>query len=153
MTNEDGSIQIVFNGEIYNHLELKPELERRGHKFKSRSDTEVIIHAYEEYGIEAVQKLRGMFAFAIWDSRKKLLWITRDRIGIKPLYYYLNGDRLVFASEIKAILQDPSVPRRLNRQALYDYLGFEFVPAPETMFEDIFKLSAGHQLVWQNGEA
>lgn len=153
MSNEDGWIQIVFNGEIYNHLELRPELERRGHKFKSRSDTEVIIHAYEEYGIESVQKLRGMFAFAIWDSRKKLLWITRDRIGIKPLYYHVSNGQLRFASEIKAILQDATVPRRLNRQALYDYLGFEFVPAPETMFEGIQKLPAGHQLVWQNGEA
>ncbi len=152
MSNEDGTVQIIFNGEIYNYRELKPELERRGHKFKSRSDTEVIVHAYEEYGIEAVQKLRGMFAFAIWDSRKKLLWLARDRIGIKPLYYHSKNGRLVFASEIKGILQDTSVPRRLNRQALYDYLGFEFVPAPETMFEEIFKLPAGHQLVWQNGE-
>lgn len=151
MSNEDGSIQIVFNGEIYNHQELRPELERLGHRFKSRSDTEVIIHAYEEYGREAVQKLRGMFAFAIWDAKRQLLWIARDRIGIKPLYYHLSGSRIVFASEIKAILQDPSVPRRLNRQALYDYLGFEFVPAPDTMFEGIQKLPAGHQIVWQGG--
>lgn len=152
MCNEDGSVQIVFNGEIYNYLDLKPELERRGHRFKSRSDTEVIIHAYEEYGLEAVHKLRGMFAFAIWDARKKLLWLARDRIGIKPLYYHVNGPRLVFGSEIKAILQDSAVPRRLHRQALYDYLGFEFVPAPETLFEGINKVPAGHQLVWRDGE-
>lgn len=152
MTNEDGTLQVVFNGEIYNFPELKPELAAKGHVFRSNSDTEVILHAYEEWGLESVHKLRGMFAFALWDSKKKLLWITRDRIGIKPLYYHVKGDRLIFGSEIKAILQDTSVPRRLNRQALYDYLGFEFVAAPDTMFEDIHKLPAGHQLVWQNGE-
>jgi asparagine synthase (glutamine-hydrolysing) len=153
MSNEDGTVQIVFNGEIYNFPELRPELERRGHVFKSRSDTEVIVHAYEEYGLDAVHKLRGMFAFALWDAKKRLLWLVRDRIGIKPLYYYLKNGRLAFASEIKAILQDASVDRRLNGQAVYDYLGFECVPAPETMFEDIYKLPPGHHLVWRDGRA
>ena len=153
LTNEDGTIQLLHNGEMYNFQELREDLIKKGHRFKSKSDSEVIIHAYEEYGLESIHKLRGMFAIALWDSKKKLLWLARDRIGIKPLYYYLKGDKLIFASEIKAILQDPSVPRELNRQALYDYLGFEFVPAPETMFKDIYKLPAGHQLVWHNGKA
>ena len=94
-----------------------------------------------------------MFAFALWDRNRRRLWLVRDRIGIKPLYYYYDAKRLIFASEIKAILEDKSIDRRLNRQALYDYLGFEFVPAPETMFESIYKLPAGHQLIWQDGKA
>lgn len=153
MTNEDGSIRLVFNGEIYNFKELRDELIGKGHVFSSRTDTEVILHAYEEYGTDAVHKLRGMFAFALWDSRRRWLWMARDRIGIKPLYYYHGGGKLVFASEIKAILEDRSVPRELNHQALYDYVGFEFVPAPETMFRGIWKLPAGHQLLWRNGQA
>ncbi|MFH0908611.1 MAG: asparagine synthase (glutamine-hydrolyzing) [bacterium] len=153
MGNEDGRVQVVFNGEIYNFQEVREVLRARGHVFQSQSDTEVIVHAYEEYGFDAIHKFRGMFAFAVWDGRKKLIWLARDRIGIKPLYYHMNGGRLIFASEIKAILKDPSVPRELNRQALYDYLGFEFVPAPETMFRDIFKLPAGHHLIWKSGEA
>lgn len=153
MSNPDGSIVLVFNGEIYNYPELRPELEAKGYAFRGHCDTEAIIYAYEEWGLEAVHKLRGMFAFALWDRNQQRLWLVRDRIGIKPLYYHLKGDRLVFASEIKAILEDRSIERRLNRQALYDYLGFEFVPAPETMFEKIYKLPAGHQLIWQNGKA
>ncbi len=153
MANEDGSVRLVFNGEIYNFQDLREELIKRGHVFGSRSDTEVIIHAYEEYGTEAVHKLRGMFAFALWDSKKRMLWLTRDRIGIKPLYYYHEGSKLVFGSEIKSILEDRSIPRQVNHQALYDYLGFEFVPAPETMFRNIQKLPAGHQLIWQDGRA
>ncbi len=153
MANEDGSLRLVFNGEIYNFKELRDDLIRRGHTFASRTDTEVILHAYEEYGTEAVHKLRGMFAFALWDSRRRWLWLVRDRIGIKPLYYHQAGGKLVFASEIKAILEDRSIPREVNHQALYDYLGFEFVPAPETMFRNIWKLPAGHQLLWRDGQA
>jgi asparagine synthase (glutamine-hydrolysing) len=137
MANEDGSIRIVFNGEIYNFPELHEELEKKGHRFQSRCDTEVIVHAYEEYGADCLQKLRGMFAFAIWDERRKTLFAARDRIGIKPLYYSFQSGRLVFASEIKSILEAPSVRRVLNRQALHDYIGFEFVPAPDTMFQGI----------------
>ncbi len=153
MTNEDGHVIVVFNGEIYNFQDVREELVRKGHHFESRSDTEVIVHAYEEYGLDCVHRLRGMFAFALWDMRKKRLWLVRDRIGIKPLYYYRRNGKLIFASEIKAILQCPDVSREVNEQALYDYMGFEFTPAPETMFNHIFKLPAGHQLVWENGQA
>jgi asparagine synthase (glutamine-hydrolysing) len=153
MGNEDGTVQIVFNGEIYNFQEVREELLQKGHRFHSNSDTEVIVHGYEEWGLDAVHKLRGMFAFALWDSRKRWLWLVRDRIGIKPLYYYQQDDKLVFASEIKAIVKDPAVPRELHRQALYDYLGFEFVPAPETMFRNIFKIPAGHYLLWKDSRA
>jgi len=151
MQNEDGNVQLAFNGEIYNYADLKPELERRGHKFASNTDSEVIIHAYEEYGTDCVNKLRGMFAFAIWDAPKQQLFIARDRIGIKPLYYYIRNGKFIFASEIKAILENSEVPRQLNHQAFYDYIGLEFVPAPATMFRDIMKLPAGHSLVSKNG--
>ena len=153
MANEDGTVQVIFNGEIYNFQEVREELLKKGHQFRSQSDTEVIVHGYEEWGVEAVHRFRGMFTFAVWDTKRRRLWLARDRIGIKPLYYYQSGAKLIFASEIKSILKDPSVPRKLHRQALYDYLGFEFVPAPETMFRDIFKLPAGHQLIWENGKA
>ncbi|MDA0578447.1 MAG: asparagine synthase (glutamine-hydrolyzing) [Verrucomicrobia bacterium] len=147
MGNEDGTIQIVFNGEIYNFLELREDLLRKGHTFASHCDTEVIIHGYEEYGIDVLARLRGMFAFALWDKRTGQMLVARDRIGIKPLYYHNANGRLAFASEIKALLQADSVPRTLNHQALFDYIGFEFVPAPETMFQDIHKLPAGHYLL------
>ena len=153
MPNEDDGVQVVFNGEIYNFAEIRKDLEAKGHVFKSHSDTEVIIHGYEEWGFDVVHKFIGMFGIALWDAKKKRLWLVRDRIGIKPLYYTTVGGRLRFASEIKAIVQDPTVPRRLHKQALFDYLGFEFVPAPETMFEDIYKLPAGHTLLWENGQA
>jgi len=151
MANEDDSIYLVFNGEIYNFQELRAELLQKGHRFKSKTDSEVILHAYEEYGEECVDRLRGMFAFALYDRPKKKLLLVRDRIGIKPLYYTFGDGRLVFASEIKSILQVPQVERTVNYQALYDYLGFEFVPAPETMFAGINKLEAGHLLVFENG--
>ncbi|MFC1461865.1 asparagine synthetase B family protein, partial [Verrucomicrobiota bacterium] len=151
MANEDGTVRLVFNGEIYNFQELREELQSKGHDFISRSDSEVVIHAYEEYGIEAINRLRGMFAFAIWDESRKSLLVVRDRIGIKPLYYFHKDGKFVFASEIKAILEEKSIARELNRQALYDYLGFEFVPSPETMFRNIYKLPAGHYLLVKNG--
>ena len=147
MFNEDKTICMVFNGEIYNYEELKPQLIALGHKFISDSDSEVIIHAYEEYGIDVLDKLRGMFAFSIWDSKKELMFLARDRIGIKPLYYYHKGDKFLFGSEIKSILEDATVPRVVNLQAMYDYIGFEFVPAPQTMFKDIYKVPAGHYLI------
>lgn len=147
MFNEDKTVCMVFNGEIYNYAELKPELIALGHTFVSDTDSEVIIHAYEQYGVEVLDKLRGMFAFAIWDSKDKTMFLARDRIGIKPLYYYHQGDKFLFGSEIKSILQDNSVPRVVNLQAMYDYIGFEFVPAPQTMFKDIYKVPAGHYLM------
>ena len=153
MFNEDHTVCLVFNGEIYNFQELRPQLEAKGHRFRSNTDSEVILHGYEEYGIDVVNHLRGMFGFALYDTARKRLLLARDRIGIKPLYYTEQNGRLVFGSEIKSILQDPGVERRVNHQALYDYLGFEFVPSPETMFAGISKLPAGHLLVWENGRA
>ena len=144
MSNEDSSKWIVFNGEIYNHFEIRPELERLGHKFKTdHSDTEVLLHAFEEWGINCIEKFRGMFAFAIWDDIKKELWIARDRIGIKPVYYTVNNGRFIFASEIKAILVDPQIKREVNVEGLYHFLSFLTVPAPETMFKNIYKLTSG----------
>jgi len=152
MFNEDKTLCLVFNGEIYNFQELRKILIGKGHRFSSNSDSEVILHAYEEYGTGVLDKLRGMFAFALFDSKDNSLFLARDRIGIKPLYYYHKDNRLVFASEIKAILEDRTIERRLNHQALYDYMGFEFVPAPGTMFEDIYKLPAGHYLMLRKGQ-
>ncbi len=150
MFNEDGSVVLVFNGEIYNFLELREQLQAKGHQFSSLSDSEVIIHAYEEWGVDSISKLRGMFAYALYDKVHGRLLLVRDRIGIKPLYYYHSANKFTFASEIKAILEDPGVERRVNFQALYDYLGFEFVPAPQTMFEGIYKLPAGHYLLLED---
>lgn len=144
MCNEDGSIWIVFNGEIYNFPELYRALDNRGHVFKSRCDTEAIVHLYEDFGERCVDHLRGMFAFAIWDQKKRRLLLARDRVGIKPLYYWHHGSRLAFGSEIKAILQTPGVPRRINREALHDYLTYLWVPAPKSMFDGIVKLPPGH---------
>ena len=143
MANEDGSLQLVFNGEIYNFLELRESLLNKGHCFSSQADSEVILHAYEEWGEECLQHLRGMFAFALWDRPQQHLFIARDRLGIKPLYYYHRSGRFAFASEIKGLLAIPEIPRRVNFAALYDYLGFEFVPSPRTMFEGISKLPPG----------
>lgn len=150
--NEDKSICITYNGEIYNFQEIKLKLEGRGHHFFSNTDTEVVVHAYEEYGFECLQKFNGMFSFALWDNKKKRLFLARDRIGIKPLYYYTNNGKFIFASEIKAILQDKSVERKINHQALYHYLGYEFIPAPMTMFKNILKLPPGHYLLYEKGK-
>lgn len=147
MCNEDESIWIVFNGEIYNFPELHDSLVSRGHKFRSRCDTEAILHLYEDHGERCVDFLRGMFAFAIWDQKKRTLLLARDRLGIKPLYYWHDGTRVAFGSEIKAILQAPGVPRQINPEALHDYLTYLCVPAPKSMFAGIFKLPAGHTAV------
>jgi asparagine synthase (glutamine-hydrolysing) len=145
--NETGDVRVVFNGEIYNYAGLAADLKRAGHVFRTRSDTETILHAYEEYGVSAVERLRGMFAFAIWDEPRRRLLLARDRMGIKPLYYTVCGGRLLFASEIKSILQDPSVPREIDDEALEQYLGLRYVPDPRTMFRGIFKLPRGRVLV------
>jgi asparagine synthase (glutamine-hydrolysing) len=148
MSNEDATVWVTFNGEIYNYAEVRQELVAcGGHRWKTdHSDTEVIVHGYEQWGIDVVQKLRGMFAMAIWDNREKTMYLVRDRTGIKPLYYCAMGNRLIFASEIKAILQDPTVPRRINDVALYHYLSFLIPPAPFTMFEGIKKLPSATYL-------
>lgn len=152
MSNEDGTVWIIFNGEIYNYQELRPDLERRGHTFRSRTDTETIIHLYEEYGEQCVQRLRGMFAFAIWDSRKEQLFLARDRVGKKPLKYYLGPDGITFASELKAILADPSVPREIDLGAVDAYLTYQYVPHPQTGFRGIQKLPPAHTLTICNGK-
>jgi asparagine synthase (glutamine-hydrolysing) len=149
--NEDGTIGIVFNGEIYNYVELTATLIHRGHRFSTNSDTEVIVHLYEEYGERCVDHLRGMFAFAIWDGRRPSVLLARDRLGIKPLFYHLSADRLVFASELKAVLQDPTVPRHLNLSAVESYLAYGYVPGDRCIFEEISKLPPGHTLTWSNG--
>jgi len=148
MCNEDGTLRVIFNGEIYNHAEIRAELESRGgHVWKTdHSDTEVILHAFEEWGIDSVRRFRGMFAIALWDGRNRELWLIRDRIGIKPLYYAVRNGRVSFGSEIKAILQDPAQPREVNEEALYHYLSFLITPAPQTLFEGILKLPPGTYL-------
>lgn len=141
---------VNFNGEIYNHAELRQELEQLGYAFKTHhSDTEVIINAYLHWGKNFIHKLRGMFAIALWDVQKDLIYLYRDRIGIKPLYYTIHNHKLYFASEIKAILEDPSIPRSMNLRGMYDYLSFLTVPAPETLFDGIYKLPAGHFMTIQ----
>ncbi len=151
MANEDGTIWLTYNGEIYNYRELRRGLEARGHRFRSNSDTEVVIHLYEEEGVEAVKRLNGMFAFGLWDKNRERLWLCRDRMGINPLVYSWDGARLLFASEIKALLADPTVDKQLDREALALYLAFNYVPAPLTMFKEIRKLEPGCSLVLENG--
>ena len=147
ITNEDGSLWIVFNGEIYNYPELRTELLSKGHRFRSRSDTEVILHLYEEIGENCVNRLNGMFAFAIWDSSEHRLFLARDRLGIKPLFYsYQSNEKLFFGSEIKAILPAP-ISREPDYQALYDYLSLMYVPTPATAFAAIRKLPPGCTLI------
>jgi asparagine synthase (glutamine-hydrolysing) len=145
LSNEDGTVWIAFNGEIYNFQELRKRLEPR-HVFKTKTDTEVIVHLYEEYGEECVQELRGMFAFAIWDSRKRTLLLARDRVGIKPLYYYLDNHFLSFGSEVKAILADPSVSREVDPEIVDRFLTYRYVPGRQTLHRNIFKLEPGHIL-------
>src|SRR3989338_2421356 len=142
--NEEGDICIVFNGEIYNYQKIKNEL--KNHKFKSDTDTEVLVHAYEEWGLNAIERLNGMFAFALYDSKNKTLVLARDRVGIKPLYYYWKAGKFVFASEIKAIFE-AGVPRKLRMDAIGDVLQYGFTPSPETMWQDIYKLPSGHYAI------
>ena len=150
--NEDRSIHVVQNGEIYNYRELRAELERRGHRFSSRSDTEVLVHLYEERGPRFVDELRGMFAVAVWDSRRRRLVLARDRFGIKPLYYRIAGPTLSFASELKALFAQPGFQRQIDFDALEAYLAFNSIPAPLTIFSGVRKLPAGHLLTWEGRE-
>jgi asparagine synthase (glutamine-hydrolysing) len=151
LTNENESLWLIFNGEIYNHPTLRQDLIARGHRFRSQTDSEVILHRYEEKGIDAIQDFNGMFAFALWDEAKRKLYLCRDRLGIKPLVYFHDGDSLVFASEIQALLEDKSIPRELDWQALKLYLTFNYVPAPLTIYQGIRKLLPGHYLLWEKG--
>lgn len=147
ISNEDGSVVTVLNGEIYNYQSLRDELESRGHRLATASDTEVIVHLYEDFGEECVRHLRGMFGFAVWDARKRRLLLARDRLGIKPLYFTQAHGRLIFGSEIKAILQVPSVQAVLNLEGLNQFLSLKYVPAPQTMFEGIYALPPGCLLI------
>lgn len=142
--NEDGNIQVVFNGEIYNFIELRNELINLGHQFKTRSDTEVIVHAYEQWGSACVKRFNGMFAFALWDARKRELFLARDHLGIKPLYYVRIGNQMLFASEIKALLRCPGCPREVELEALAELFTFRYVPSPKTLFKGIMKLPPAH---------
>ncbi len=147
MHNHDGSLHLVFNGEVYNYVELRPELEARGYTFRSHSDTEVLLNAYEEWGVDCLQRLNGMFAFAIWDSRKERLFIARDRIGVKPVYYHWDGERLVFGSEIKALLAYPGIETRPNFAAIAEYMNAMFTTGEHTWFEGIKRLLPGHYIL------
>ena len=146
LSNEDGTIWITFNGEIYNFQTLRRELEKLGHHFRTRTDTETIIHAYEQWDTECVKRLRGMFAFGIWDQRRRRLFLARDRVGKKPLFYTQAGERFVFASELQGLLADEEVPREVNLPAIDAYLSWGYVPAPQTAFRGIFKLPPAHWL-------
>ena len=151
MFNEDNSIVVVFNGEIYNHRELRKILEAKGHTFRTHSDTESILHAYEQFGDDFESHLTGMFAFALWDIKHRRLVLSRDRLGIKPLYYTVHRQQLIFASEIKAILTIEGIDRRVDLDALDAYLNLRYVPGPKTMFQEIYKLQPGHTMIVQNG--
>ena len=153
LANEDESCWLAFNGEIYNFRELRDRLERNGHRFRSRTDGETILHLYEEEGDGCLRHLEGMFAFALWDRSRRRLLLARDQLGIKPLYYRLDGGRLAFASELKALLLDPACPREVDPDALALYLTFLYIPSPVTIFRGIRKLPPGHMLVFEDGRA
>src|SRR5438034_6811186 len=147
--NQDETAWIVFNGEIYNFPELRDRLSERGHRFYTRSDTEVVIHAYDEWGEQCVERLNGMFGLAIWDRRRRTVFLARDRLGIKPLYYAMSADHLAFGSELKAILAIPWIRSEVDLAALDDYLALEYVPSPRSIINGIRKLPPGHTLSWR----
>ncbi|AMV22027.1 Asparagine synthetase 1 [Planctomyces sp. SH-PL14] len=151
LANEDESVWIVFNGEIYNYRELRPDLEAKGHRFSTSTDTEVIVHLYEEYGLDCLQKLRGMFAFAIWDRAKERLFLARDRAGKKPLFYRHEPDRLTFGSELKTLLQIPGAPREVDPEAVDLFLTYQYVPHPRTILKGYSKLPPGHLALYERG--
>ncbi len=147
LTNENGNLQVVFNGEIYNYVELRTELQQHGHCFRTRSDTEVIVHAFEQWGVDCVQRFNGIFAFALWDESAGQLLLARDHLGVKPLYYTQIGERLLFASEIKALLADPSCPRAVDIHGLAQLFSLRYVPSPGTLFDRIYKLPPAHLMI------
>ena len=152
MSNEDGSLWIVCNGELYNHQELRLELQAKGHRFRTQCDVEALLHLYEERGIDCVTAVNGMFAAAIWDAKAQTLFLARDRLGKKPLYYRATPTQFLFGSEVKALLQHPDCPRELDRRSLSKYLAYEYVPSPHCIFKGINKLAAGHSLTWKHGQ-
>lgn len=152
ITNEDGSLWIVFNGEIYNYQELQDKVQANGHKLATKSDTETIIHLYEDYGVECLNYLEGMFAFAIWDSNKQRLFLARDRMGEKPLHWAVFGNQFIFSSELKAILAHPESKKILNEDVIQQYLALEYVPAPYSLFKGIHKLLPAHYAIVENGQ-
>jgi asparagine synthase (glutamine-hydrolysing) len=152
MSNEDGTVWIIFNGEIYNYPALREELIGKGHQFRSHSDTETILHLWEEEGDRCVERLRGMFAFALWDANRQTLFLARDREGKKPLFYAHLNDRLLFGSEIKTILQDPDFKAEPDIEAIHHYLAYQSVPAPYSAFKGVKKLPPAHTLLYKNGQ-
>jgi asparagine synthase (glutamine-hydrolysing) len=150
--NEDGSVVVVYNGEIYNFQALERELTQAGHTFRTHCDTEVIVHAWEEWGEQCVERFRGMFAFALWDRNRQSLFLARDRLGIKPLHYALLPDgRLIFGSEIKALLEAPGLPREVDPRAIEDYFAYGYIPDPRSIFRAVRKLEAGYTLLAERG--
>ena len=147
ISNEDETLQVVFNGEIYNFIELREELVRKGHVFKTESDTEVIVHGYEEWGKDCVSHFNGIFAFALWDGTRRQLFLSRDHLGVKPLYYIQLGDLFLFSSEIKALLSAPGCPREVDLKSLGKLFALRYVPSPDTLFREIKKLNPGHHMV------
>ncbi|HET7842421.1 MAG TPA: asparagine synthase (glutamine-hydrolyzing), partial [Terriglobia bacterium] len=147
ISNEDETVWITFNGEIYNYRELRPDLEARGHQFRTSSDTETILHLYEEYGTECLERLRGMFAFAIWDEGTRRLFVARDRLGVKPLFYREEPGRIIFASELRALRELAREPLETDPQSIYDFFGFRYIPAPQTFYRGVQKLLPGHFLI------
>ncbi len=152
ITNEDGTKVLVFNGEIYNFMPLREELINKGHIFKTRTDSEVILHGFEEYGRDLLNRLRGMFAFVIWDKKEKKLFGARDIFGIKPFFYYLDGENFLFGSEIKSFLSNPLFKKELNEERIPDYLCFEYIPTTETLFKNVYKMEPGSFFEYKNGE-
>lgn len=152
IANETGDVWVVYNGEIYNFRQVRAILEQRGHIFKTHTDTEIIVHAYEEFGDQCVQHFNGMFALAVWDVRHRRLFLARDRLGIKPLYYWAGPDKLVFGSELKAVIAHPDVPRKVDLAALDLFLSLEYIPGPRTIYDGVHKLPPGHALVLEDGQ-
>src|SRR4051794_40156177 len=152
LANEDGQVRVIFNGEIYNHAEIRRDLEQHGHQYRTQSDTETIVHAYEQWGDDAVDRFRGMFAFAIWDNRRRRLLLVRDRLGIKPLYWARVGSTLLFGSEVKALLASGLLATEANLAALPELLSTRYVSGAETMFAGVHKLLPGHMLAFEQGE-
>src|SRR5918993_777841 len=153
MTNEDDTLHIIYNGEIYNHADFRAGLEERGHRYRTHCDTETILHLYEEHGAACVEHLRGMFAFAIWDERARELFVARDRLGVKPVYYVHSGDgSLYFASEIKSLLEARAVAPEVNYAALPDYLANHAPSGEETLYRGVKRLLPGHTMTWRDGE-